>query len=84
MGTTLVRRSSEFEDLIYQASTGVQQDDWIAYRGRKFKVISWDEYEFEGSYLVTAKEVKGASLTQTVEVEADQSLALTGVANVEP
>lgn len=40
---------------------GVQQDDWIIYGTKKFEIISWDEYEFEGSYLITAKELRGSN-----------------------
>lgn len=61
---------------------GVQLDDWIVYQSRRFNVVEFDDYEFSGSYLITAREAVGAQSRQLHSLTVGQSLTLGGSTNV--
>lgn len=61
---------------------GVQLNDWIVYKSRRFDVVEFDEYEFSGSYLITAREAVGSQPRQLHNVTANQTLTLGGAINV--
>jgi hypothetical protein len=61
---------------------GVRLDDWIVFNNRRFNIVEFDEYEFQGSYLITAREVKGTRPHQVFNVSATETIKFEGSTNV--
>jgi hypothetical protein len=40
----------------------IEKDDWIVYDGKRYDVKSVEEYEYKTGWIVTAKEIEGASV----------------------
>ena len=47
------------------------QDDWLVYKGRKYEIKSFQEFEFDSAWVFTAKAVLGDIPEQIFQVAAD-------------
>jgi hypothetical protein len=56
---------------------GVQQDDWIVYKNRRFDIIRYAEYEFDGSFVLDCKEVKGVRPPQILSASGRDYVTLS-------
>jgi len=51
----------------------LKESDWIGFNGRKYTIETFDEYEFDSAYLITAKEVKGEALGVSGSIIAESA-----------
>lgn len=47
------------------------QDDWIVYKGRKYEIKDFQEFEFDSAWVITGKAVLGDIPEQIFQIKAD-------------
>jgi len=55
----------------------LSNDDWIIFRNRRYKVASFDEFEFDALWVVIAHELVGETFNQTHRVSSEDTVTLT-------
>lgn len=54
----------------------LKKDDWLVFKGRRYEIVRWQEFEYESGWIVIAKELIGAPTDQVHTAEAEDDLQI--------
>lgn len=54
----------------------LKKDDWLVFKGHRYEIVRWQEFEYDSGWIVTAKELIGAPTDQILEAQAEDTLGI--------